>query len=261
MQNDMNVCCIKGCDRKVIALGLCTLHYRRNRKYGSPVATQWHSGTARHVSIEERFMQRVKKTDGCWIWIAGKDSDGYSSFRATINGVLHKRGHRASYAMFKGEIGDGMQVLHSCDNPGCVNPDHLFLGTIDDNMKDKIAKGRARVPKGEESVHAVLSEKQAQAILLDARPYTAIAADYGVTASTVGNIKNRESWRHLVGEPARAKRIGQRGEACYRAELTEADVRSIRESNERGKDLALKFGVSPQTITDIRKRRSWAHLN
>lgn len=258
---DLSVCCIKGCDSKVIALGLCTLHYRRNRKYGSPVATQWHSGTARNVSVEERFMQRVKKTGGCWLWIAGKDSDGYPSFRAQINGVPHKRGHRAEYAMFKGDIGEGLQVCHSCDNPGCVNPDHLFLGTIDDNMKDKAAKGRSRVPKGAESVHAVLTEEQAQAILLDARPYTAIAADYGVSASTIGSIKNRESWRHLVGEPAKAKRVGQRGAACYRATITEDVVRSIRSSNERGKDLALRFKVSPQTITDIRKRRSWAHLS
>lgn len=262
MHIDLSVCCIKGCERESVALGLCSMHYRRNRLYGSPVATKWHSGTHRHMSTEERLMQRVRKLEsGCWVWIASKDQDGYPIFRASVAGQYFHRGHRASYAMFKGAIHEGMHVCHTCDNPSCVNPDHLFLGTIEDNMKDKVAKGRSRVPKGEESVHAVLSEEQAQAILLDARPYTAIAADYGVSASTIGSIKNRESWRHLDGEPAKAKRIGRRGESCYRAALTEQDVRNIRESNERGKDLAAKFGVSPQTITDIRKRRSWTHID
>lgn len=259
---DYSVCCIKGCDRESVALGLCSMHYRRNRLYGSPVATKWHSGTARHVSTEDRFMQRVRKLkSGCWSWVGSKDQDGYAIFRAHVNGVTLHRGHRASYAMFKGEIVDGLHVCHTCDNPNCVNPDHLFLGTNDENMKDKIAKGRARVLRGEESVHAKLTEEQAQAILLDARPYMQIAADYGIAAATVGSIKQRQSWQHLTGEPVKAKRIGRRGESCYRAALTEQDVRNIRESNERGKDLAARFGVSPQTITDIRKRRSWTHID
>jgi hypothetical protein len=258
---DLTVCCIKGCDRASVALGLCSLHYRRTRLYGSPAATKWHSGTARHVSIEERFMERVRKTDSCWTWIGGRDAYGYPMFRANIGGVLFKKGHRASFALFRGPVAEGMHVCHACDNPSCVNPDHLFLGTNKDNMRDKIAKGRAQAPKGEDSPHATLTEEQAQTILLDARPYIVIAAEYGVAASTVGSIKNRVSWRHLSGEPAKAKRIGQRGTACYRATLTDEAVRAIRASSERGKDLAVKFGVSPQTITDIRKQRSWTHVN
>lgn len=258
---DLSVCCIKGCDQESVALGLCVKHYRRNKLYGSPVATKWHSGTHRHMSTEDRFMQRVRKNEnGCWVWLASKDSDGYAHFSAEIGGVKFRKGHRVAYAMFKGDP-SGSLVCHTCDNPSCVNPDHLFLGSNGDNMKDKIAKGRARVPRGEESVHAILSEEQAQAILLDARPYLQIATEYGIAAATVGSIKNRESWRHLAGEPAKAKRIGRRGESCYRAALTEQDVRNIQDSNERGKDLAAKFGVSPQTITDIRKRRSWTHID
>lgn len=73
---------------------------------------------------------------GCWIWMRGATGDGYGSFRGM-------RAHRYSWQMQYGEIPPDMDVLHRCDVPLCVNPDHLFLGTHTDNMRDKIAKGRA----------------------------------------------------------------------------------------------------------------------
>lgn len=259
---DPDVCCIKGCNEPVLALGLCNKHWRRNRKYGSPVALKSHSGLMKGLSAEDRFLLQVKKTDTCWLWTAAADKDGYGVFRGSVGGKIYAKAHRFSYAFYTGElIPDGLVVMHSCDNPRCVNPDHLSLGTTLDNMRDKIAKGRMRVPTGECSPHAVLTEEQVRTIALDARPYAQIAADYGVAAGTIGSIKQRVSWRSLELEQiVHAKRIGQRGSKQWSTHLTDEDVREIRSSELTGKELADKFDLSPQAICDIRKRRSWKHV-
>lgn len=254
------ICCIKECENSVLALGLCNKHWQRNRKFGSPVATQSHSGLFRGLLAPERFEKQVQKSDGCWLWTGGKDKDGYGIFRGEVGGVLFKKAHRYSYALHTGDLLVGMQALHSCDNPSCVNPAHLSSGTNADNMRDKVTKGRHRAPAGENHYRAILTEEQAAAVLIDPRPNTVIAAEYNVTAATVRDIKSRFSWRHLEGEAVKHERVGKPGESCYAAKLTEQDVLDIRASTDTGKSLALKYGVSPQSITDIRKRRSWKHI-
>lgn len=92
--------------------------------------------------LVERFLSKVEKTDTCWLWKANLTKDGYG--RLNVGGV-HGRmclAHRVSYELFIGPIPDGLNVLHDCDTPGCVNPEHLFAGTQADNMKDMLAKGR-----------------------------------------------------------------------------------------------------------------------
>ena len=257
-----DTCGIKGCDLVVLALGLCDKHWKRNRKYGSPMATKSHSGMLRGLPTTQRFFTRVKKTESCWLWTGGKDKDGYGRFHGEVAGMTFLLAHRYSYALHTGDLLVGRQACHSCDTPSCVNPEHLFSGTALDNSADMIAKGRQRRPEGEVNGKAILTQAQAQAILGDARPYTAIAADYGVTPMTVSDIKNRHSWKGLKGsaEKAPRKQPNRSGEKCYNAKLTADDVLFIRASDARGKDLSLKFNVTPATITDIRKRRSWSHL-
>ncbi|MFJ9387747.1 HNH endonuclease signature motif containing protein [Nocardioides sp. NPDC101246] len=87
----------------------------------------------------ERFWSKVAKTETCWIWSAYRDEKGYGSFG--WNGKLIKA-HRAAYELTFGPIPSGAHVLHSCDNPSCVNPDHLSLGTHTENMRQKVARGR-----------------------------------------------------------------------------------------------------------------------
>ena len=203
MDIDPTVCCIKGCDRPVVALGLCVNHWRRNKKYGSPVALKYHSGTFRGRSAEERFWMRVNKTEDCWIWTGGRDEDGYGVFRGKVDGRQFERAHRFSYALHNGGIPRYKHICHRCDNPPCVNPDHLFLGTNAINMADKIAKGRARVLVGESAPNARLTEDQVRSISADPRPYAAIAADFEVSFATVSDIKNRYSWRHLELDPVK----------------------------------------------------------
>ena len=87
----------------------------------------------------DRFFQKVNKTGFCWEWLAGKDKDGYGKIK--IRGKT-LQAHRVSWGIHNGPIPEGIGVLHRCDNPSCVNPLHLFLGTTLDNMRDRDAKGR-----------------------------------------------------------------------------------------------------------------------
>jgi len=194
---DEKVCCVKECELPVLALGLCNKHWRRTKKFGSPVAVKSHSGSNRGLPAEDRFWKGVIKTGNCWVWKLGKDKDGYGIFKGMIGTATFKRAHRYSYALHTGDLLVGAQVLHSCDNPRCVNPNHLSSGTSADNMRDKMQKGRQRVPVGEDHGKAILTERQARRILKDPRPYAEIASEYNVAPSTIGSLKQRVSWKNL----------------------------------------------------------------
>jgi hypothetical protein len=212
------------------------------------------------LSATERFDLQVKLTDGCWLWAASTDKDGYGIFRGIYEGVTHTKAHRYSWELHnKQHIPPKMLICHKCDNPRCVNPDHLFLGTVGDNMRDKIAKNRHNIPKGELAPKAILKESDVLLILADPRPYAQIAADYNVAATTIGSIKSRHSWAHLeIAHVAKAKRIGPRKGKGLK--ITEEIVREILASSMSGKDLAIKFNISPQLVSNIKKRRNWAHV-
>lgn len=92
----------------------------------------------KRITPSERFWSNVQKTDGCWVWTGCRSHD-YGLMGANKARIL---AHRFSWELHYGPIPNGLGVLHRCDNPPCVRPDHLFLGTFEDNMKDKIAKGR-----------------------------------------------------------------------------------------------------------------------
>lgn len=89
--------------------------------------------------LEERFWEKVNKTETCWLWTGGCSKKGYGSI---WNSEGEKQTHRLSWVIHYGAIPDDMKVLHKCDNPPCVNPDHLFLGSYADNNRDRDEKGR-----------------------------------------------------------------------------------------------------------------------
>ncbi len=139
---------------------------------------------------------------GCVIWIGATGMGGYG--RINVNGKLVSA-HRFAWEQSNGPIpeGEGYHgtcVLHTCDNPSCVNPEHLFLGTNQDNQDDMIAKSRDVNLKGEDHSLSKLTEADVIAIRADTRLQKEIAADYGVGQTQIGRIKRRKSWKHIEGE-------------------------------------------------------------
>jgi len=92
--------------------------------------------------LEERFWDKVDKSDGCWLWTAALNPDGYGRFVVQMSPQKVRGAHRVAWELMNGAIPNGLSVLHQCDTPACVNPEHLFLGTQQDNVADMVAKGR-----------------------------------------------------------------------------------------------------------------------
>lgn len=96
-------------------------------------------------TLEQKLeLYEPEPNTGCWLWVAGQDSHGYGRVHVPSLGLINNRAHRLFWIVHRGKIPDGLHVLHKCDTPLCVNPDHLFLGTHEDNMVDKARKGRHR---------------------------------------------------------------------------------------------------------------------
>lgn len=133
---------------------------------------------------------------GCLIWLASLNGNGYGQVR--YEGRNHLS-HRLFYKKQFGSIPDGVCVLHRCDNRACVNPEHLFLGTRDDNQKDMAKKGRwkNKVFEGEQNGFAKLTEVQVLEIRATGGLQREIAEQYGITQTAVSAIKRRAAWRHL----------------------------------------------------------------
>jgi len=127
----------------------------------------------------------------CVEWQKYRTPKGYGQL--TYKGVRW-RAHRFIYVMAYGPIPDGLHVLHSCDNPGCVNPDHLHLGTHQENMAEAVERNRFNPCVGEDNPNAKITAAEVEEIRVDTRRQRDIAADYGVSQATVSNIKNAKVW-------------------------------------------------------------------
>lgn len=147
------------------------------------------------LNTEIRFKSRIKKNiNGCWIWSGCKYVSGHGALKVNNRKI---RAHRFSYELFVGKIPEGMMVCHKCDNPPCVNPKHLFLGTQKDNIHDAIKKGRF----GGEHHHSVLKEKDILNIrrLYDSGSYKKvdIAKIFNISQPHIGRIIKREAWKYV----------------------------------------------------------------
>lgn len=142
-------------------------------------------------TLRERFEAKFYITPGCWIWTACRNKPGYGMIFAGCKGDPAKLAHRVSYELYEGAIPDGLMVLHRCDNPSCVNPSHLFLGTNDDNMKDMAAKGRASRMLGNKNPKTKIKEEDLilikQAYKLGIHPRT-LAEAFGVAREHIYGI-------------------------------------------------------------------------
>lgn len=177
---------------------------------------------------EQRFWSKVEKSsepDGCWIWVAGLGKGGYGQFCWDGRSA---GAHRFSYILHFGDIPDGLDVLHHCDNPPCIRPDHLFAGTNLDNTLDSMAKGRR------------------------------------ASGDRNGSRLYPERLKRGDDNPVRRNpEILRRGEQHHEAKLTADAVRAIRiglDAGETKASLARRFGVSDAVIHSVAKGKTWRHV-
>lgn len=141
-----------------------------------------------------RFWSRVSKQEGCWLWTAGKFSNGYGAFRINGNNV---RAHRFSFFLKQQmPIPNNTVVRHSCDTKACVNPQHLLIGSQQDNVDDRNSRGRQA--KGESVPTAKLTDGQIESVRRDLRSQRKIATAFGVTRTAVQKIQQRKAWKHVA---------------------------------------------------------------
>ena len=110
------------------------------RRYQGKMLSKYNGHRFRHMTPEERFWAKVDKRDGCWGWTGSGTKFGYGNFYVNNKMV---RAHRFSYELHKGPVPNGHFVMHTCDNPKCTNPEHLEVGTNQENIKDMRRKGRS----------------------------------------------------------------------------------------------------------------------
>lgn len=157
----------------------------------------------------DRFWAKVEKSDGCWVWVARRDRWGYGQFM--WKSYTNIRAHRVSWMLTYGAIPDSLFVLHKCDNPPCVRPDHLFLGTPLTNAQDRDAKGRGNyvrcqtrpdsVVRGEKHGQARLTLEQVKEIRKlyaeGAMIQRELSVKFGISLTQINRIVNRKKWANL----------------------------------------------------------------
>lgn len=144
----------------------------------------------------EDFWDKCHKSEGCWEWAGSRNRDGYGWF--CFNGKTQGT-HRLAWQLTHGSIPKGMSVLHKCDNPPCVNPDHLFIGTQGDNIRDAFSKNK--MPIGSERSASKLAERQVRLIKDDLKDaavnYSELGRRFGVSTSVIYDIRDGVTWRHI----------------------------------------------------------------
>jgi hypothetical protein len=149
----------------------------------------------------DRFWAKVEKTLTCWVWTASGMHDGRGVFHADPRSRRNVSAPRYSWEIHHGGIPEGMWVLHRCDNPRCVRPEHLFLGTASDNNLDSLRKGRRQMPpvfRGAENSKTKLTEDAVRAIrAASAETAGSLALAHGVSIGAIQHIRKGRSWKHL----------------------------------------------------------------
>lgn len=189
-------CAFDKCERDAVCKSYCDKHYRRVLRRGD--VNDYGSRKVAEGDAIERFHQKYEINEsGCWMWTGGTrpNSKGVPYPRHWTDDFKSISAHRFSFELVHGAIPQGMYVCHKCDTPLCVNPDHLFLGSHQDNMRDMVAKQRSFVGRGEDKKgRAKLTNQQADQIRKMSMSHTKIGAMFGVSATTIGRIKRKESY-------------------------------------------------------------------
>jgi hypothetical protein len=204
----IKICEVNGCERPVYGFGkrgsdesitrLCRKHYRWLKERGSTLPTKFSRGT-----LIERFKLRLAEIDkpenGCWIWMLAKNSKGYGFIGERVNDIDKMRlAHRVSYQYHYGDLDDSDVVLHSCDNPSCINPAHLKKGTQSENIQDAFDKGRKKQPIlfGEHHPKSKLTLENVEFIRANPQMmHTELAVMFGVKPNTIRGVRIGRTWK------------------------------------------------------------------
>lgn len=193
-------CSVDGCPREHDGRGYCEVHRRRWLKHGDALAN---TPIRRSVPPAEAFWLYVDKTPGqgpkgeCWEWQRGRLPKGYGAFQTAVAGKKVYLATHYVWFLTHGALPD-LQILHSCDNPPCVNPDHLREGTNADNVKDKMERGRQ--PRGEKCAIAKLSDSQVveiKELIRNGRAPKDIAPLFNISPAVIFNIRAGIIWKHV----------------------------------------------------------------
>lgn len=251
-------------------------------------------------SVEERFWKKVASTpdaNGCLIWLGYKMPSGYGTFY--IGGgkanPIRTTAHRMAWELENGPIPSGLWVLHSCDNPPCVNHHHLFIGTPQDNTADARAKGRLatgarhglhkhpeaaarggrhgsvtrpeRLARGSRSGTSKLTDEDVVEIRRSwkALRRNQLALKYGVSEIAIYHILTGKTWAHLpVGDYNAVAAHNLARHRCSNLKLTSDKVRTIRRKFQSGgitkSELARRYGVTVSTISCVLSRKIWRRV-
>lgn len=149
------------------------------------------------MDLIAKFWSRVEKGPSCWAWVGTKTMLGYGQISISLKPRKSIYAHRLSWEIANGrKVPDGLFVRHACDNPNCVNPEHLSVGTQKENMHDCFAKKRHA--HGERTVTAKLAREEVEQIrAIQGLPQTQIAAMFGITQQHVSAIRRRIWWKHV----------------------------------------------------------------
>lgn len=193
----MRLCSVVGCGRKHRTGGYCDMHAQRMRHTRTV-----DDGPKAPGTLADRFWRHVdvRSKNQCWEWTgATRSKIGYGHIQEGGKGSRTVSAHRVSYVLHYGQIPNGLIVMHKCDNPGCVNPEHLMLGTHKANIHDMIRKGRRIIvaPLGIENGKAVLNETMVREIRASTEPHAVIARRLGVSSGAVRGVRNGRTWKHI----------------------------------------------------------------
>jgi DNA-binding CsgD family transcriptional regulator len=236
--------------------------------------------------VRKRFFERFEVVpSGCWIWMGTKIKMGryfYGAIAGEIDGVRYSNkgvkigAHRASWILHNGPIPEGnghhgTVVMHKCDNPLCVNPDHLMLGTQQDNVQDMNAKSRGNtrgiIPKtGTEHKNAALTPFHLKYVIESPKTAMEIAKELGVSRHLIDNARMGKTYagefsaRKLEKHRAERKKALRHGTTNPISKLTEDQVRYIRSSDKTTYVIAEEFGVSQPTIANARRKATYKNV-
>lgn len=212
-------------------------------------------------SAIKRMVKYTNKTEinECWEWQSTCNKRNYAMLSIGGRSGLYARASRIAYYLNFGPFNEDLLVCHSCDNPKCVNPNHLFLGTHKDNTNDMYRKGRESLPPtfyGENHSRSTLKEQEVIEIYNSSCEAKILASTYNVSKKTIYEIWKGTTWKHLNLQPKNLKPVVP----TPKRRLTEEQVRYIRSSKKPNKTLANEFNYDASSVGKIKKFKLYQHV-